>query len=47
MTNTIAVWLVLLIAAALAVDYWLYDWANAIFLSRKLIELIEWLAFWR
>ena len=47
MTNIIALWLVLLIAAFLAFDYFAYDWANIVFLLRKLLELIEWLAFWR
>ncbi|MFT6073226.1 MAG: hypothetical protein ACJAZ1_000132 [Yoonia sp.] len=47
MTNTIAIWLALIFAALLAVDYLLYDWANTVFLLRKLIALIEWLAVWR
>jgi hypothetical protein len=47
MTNTIALWLVLIIAALLAIDYVQYDWANTLFLLRKLLALIEWVAFWR
>lgn len=47
MTNTIAIWLGLIVAALLAIDYALYDWANTLFLLRKLMDLIEWLAFWR
>ncbi len=47
MTNIIALWLALIIAALLAFDYFQYDWANTVFLLRKLLELIEWLAFWR
>jgi hypothetical protein len=47
MTNTIAIWLGLIITALLATDYVLYDWANTLFLLRKFMELIEWLAFWR
>ena len=47
MTNIIAVWLGILIAALLATDYYFYDWSNALFLLRKLMDLIEWLAVWR
>jgi hypothetical protein len=46
-TNTIAIWLALIIAALLAVDYFLHDLAYTVFLLRKFIELIEWLAVWR
>ncbi len=47
MTNTIALCLAILIGALLVVDYSLYDWANTVFLLRKLLDLIEWMAFWR
>lgn len=47
MTNTIAILLALLLAVLCAVDYWLYDWANSVFLLRKFMDLIAWLAFWR
>jgi len=47
MTNTLAVWLALFVAALLAVDFHQFDWANTVFLMRKLVGLIEWLAFWR
>ncbi|WP_199910655.1 hypothetical protein [Loktanella sp. Alg231-35] len=47
MTNTIAIWLGLIIAALLATDYVLYDWANTLFVLRKFMDLIEWVAFWR
>ena len=47
MTNIIAFWLGLLIAALLATDYFFYDWSNTVFLLRKLLALIEWVAFWR
>jgi hypothetical protein len=47
MTNTIALWLALIIGALLAFDYFQYDWANTVFLLRKFIALIEWLAVWR
>ena len=47
MTNTIAIGIALLLAAFFAIDYSQYDWANTIFLLRKLTALIEWMAFWR
>ncbi|WP_400088721.1 hypothetical protein [Yoonia sp. R78084] len=47
MTNTIAVLLGLFLVALLGFDYLQYDGAYALFLSRKFVELIEWLAFWR
>ncbi|WP_371224522.1 hypothetical protein [Roseovarius sp. 2305UL8-3] len=47
MTNTLAIGLAALILLALGLDYMLFEWGNTVFLGRKLIELIEWLAFWR
>ncbi|WP_435704699.1 hypothetical protein [Yoonia sp.] len=47
MTNTIAIWLAVLIIVLLGIDYVLYDWASTIFLLRKFLDLIGWVAFWR
>ncbi|WP_165375298.1 hypothetical protein [Roseovarius nitratireducens] len=47
MTNRIAIALVLLIVAAVAYDVQRNDHAGLLFLARKLIDLIEYLAFWR
>ncbi|WP_342070737.1 hypothetical protein [Yoonia algicola] len=47
MTNTIAVFLGLFLVALLGFDYLQYESANALFLARKFVELIEWIAFWR
>jgi hypothetical protein len=47
MTDRIALFLAALIAALLIADYALADWANSLFLARKMLLLIEWLAFWR
>ncbi|MBY6089163.1 hypothetical protein [Maritimibacter alkaliphilus] len=47
MTNRIAIVLALLIVALLTVDAVMFDWANALFLAKKLTGLIEWMAFWR
>ncbi|MCZ4352386.1 hypothetical protein O4H61_07640 [Roseovarius aestuarii] len=47
MTNSIAVWLALIIAIALGLDWFFQDWQATLFLGHKMNELIEWLAFWR
>ena len=47
MTDRIALFLAILIVAALAYDAVAHDWANTLFLARKGDALIEWLAFWR
>jgi len=47
MTNTSSIVLGLLILGALGLDAMLFDWSNTLFLSRKLADLIEWMAFWR
>ncbi len=47
MTNAIALVLALLVAGALAADALYADGAAAIFLGRRALGLIEWLAFWR
>jgi hypothetical protein len=47
MTNKLALGLAGIILIALAVDRYVFDWANTLFLGRRLVELIEWLAFWR
>ena len=47
MTNSIAIGLAILIAAFLAYDALAMDWEMSVFLGRKGMALIEYLAFWR
>ena len=47
MTNTIAVALGGTIVVFFGLDYALNDSDAAVFLGRKMLELIEWVAFWR
>ena len=47
MTDRIALFLGLLIAALVAADFMFYGSEHAIFLGKELSRLIEWLAFWR
>lgn len=47
MTNRLAIILGCIILAALILDQVLNDGAASLFLSKRLLELIEWLAFWR
>ena len=46
-TNRIAMFLIVLICAALIVDVLLFGTDHLKFLFRKMLELLEWLAFWR
>jgi len=47
MTNRIALVLGLMLVGGLLLDLFLVGPAHLIFLSKKLFELTEWLAFWR
>lgn len=47
MTNSIAVGLVITLAAALIADQVWLDGAGVLLTARKFAELIEWVAFWR
>lgn len=47
MTNVIAFWLVVLIAAGLALDFALTGGDGALFLAREGLDLLQWVAFWR
>ncbi|WP_224814414.1 hypothetical protein [Hasllibacter sp. MH4015] len=47
MTNTLAIWFGIVIAACLAIDAVFFDWANSLFLARKFADLLWWMAFWR
>jgi len=47
MTNRLALVLGLVLLILLALDAFFADWANSIYLGRKLVDLIEYLAFWR
>ena len=47
MTDRVALVLALVLVAALAVDRGYNDWGVSLMLARKLLALIEWMAFWR
>lgn len=47
MNTPIFIVLATLIVGALVVDGMLYGSDNLIFLTKKFIELIDWVAFWR
>ncbi|HLQ20451.1 MAG TPA: glyceraldehyde-3-phosphate dehydrogenase [Tabrizicola sp.] len=46
MTNTIALWLGLLIVAGMIADFALNGGSAAFFVARKFLDLIEWVDFW-
>ena len=47
MTNTIALYLGIVILGAIGLDIFANDGHVAIFLTRKLVGFIEYVAFWR
>jgi hypothetical protein len=47
MTNRIALYLALVILAAIGADYVLLQGAASLFVMRKLVVLIDWVMFWR
>ncbi len=47
MTNTLAIGLGLLVLGGLAIDAFLTGSDGFLFLASKLIELLDWIAFWR
>ncbi|MEM9012937.1 MAG: hypothetical protein AAGE18_17065 [Pseudomonadota bacterium] len=47
MSNSFALGLGTLIVGLLVADYIWQDFAGVIFLGKRLIDLSEWLAFWR
>jgi len=46
MTNRIAIWIVLAVLAALAADL-LLGLGATLFIARRFVGLIDWIAFWR
>lgn len=47
MTNRIALWLGALIVGLIAVDVMLFGSEYSVFVGKKMVDLIEWMAFWR
>ena len=47
MTNRLALILGAIVLSALIIDMMFFGMDHLIFLSKKLMELIEWIAFWR
>jgi hypothetical protein len=47
LTNTIAIWLGVLLIGAALFDVFRQDSLVLIALGRRLIELIDWMTFWR
>lgn len=46
MTNTIAVWIGLILLAAIIADAFLNGGLALTFLARKFLDLVEWVDFW-
>ncbi len=47
MTNRVALFLLLILGAAGAADYFGNDAQGMLFLARRFIHLIDWVIFWR
>lgn len=47
MTNQLALMMGAAIVVAVAVDLTLYNGDTLLFLSRKFVDLMHWVAFWR
>jgi hypothetical protein len=47
MTNTIALYLGIVIALAIGLDIFVNDGRALMFAARKFLDLVEWVAFWR
>jgi hypothetical protein len=47
MTNTVAAWMAGLILLGIAADWLLNDGQVLFFLSLRLVDVLEWMAFWR
>ena len=47
LTNTIALWIGLVLVAGIIADFALNGGSATVFLVRKFLDLIEWVAFWR
>lgn len=47
MTNTIAIFIAVCVLGFVAVDIVYFEKANLLFLSKKFLELLSWVAFWR
>ena len=47
MTNAVAFWLAALIVGFLALDLFVLGWEVPLFLGRKFLALLEYIAFWR
>ncbi len=47
MTNALAIWIGIVLAALLAVDAVLFDWTYTLFWARAFADVLIWLAFWR
>ena len=47
MTNRLAIALGMLVLAVVVADLFYFEWGLMVFLGRKMLAFIEYLAFWR
>lgn len=46
-TNRLALILAIGVVVAIGYDALFWNWANTLFVARKGLDLLEWIAFWR
>ncbi len=47
MTNTIALFIGIILAAAIGLDLWANEGTALLFTARKFLDLVDWVVFWR
>ncbi|MCH2165745.1 MAG: hypothetical protein MK098_14000 [Marinovum sp.] len=47
MSNSFAVWLGITITGLIALDVVVFGYEHVVFLGKKGLDLLEWIAFWR
>ncbi len=47
MSNQLAIFLGIVILIGVGIDYMFFDFSNLLFLSRKMLDLVHYVAFWR
>ncbi|WP_199559107.1 hypothetical protein [Nioella nitratireducens] len=46
MTNTIAIWIVVLVLGVFAADFLYFGWDLPVLVGRQLLRLVDWVSFW-
>ncbi|MFD2175083.1 hypothetical protein [Rhodobacter lacus] len=47
MTDKIAIWIATIVVLFFGIDALVFDGFSAVFLAHRMLDLIDWVAFWR